>query len=486
MLFDNYECGPFHDELFAAPGQPRDCARPLVEALEALPEGDLAARQRASERAMLKMGITFNVYGDARGAERSIPFDIIPRVIDGQEWDKVEAGLKQRVRAINLFIDDVYHDQRIIKDGALPAWVLETSRGFLPPCRGLDPPGGVWNHVTGSDLVRNDDGVFYVLEDNLRVPSGVSYVLLNRLLMKRNYPEVFHRNLVRPIADYCARLLDVLHQIAPAARSAATPCVAVLTPGLHNSAYFEHAFLARQLGVFLVEGRDLVYDGKYVCMKTTEGLKRIDVLYRRVDSAFLDPELFRSDSALGCPGLMRAYREGRLALANAPGTGVADDKVVYAFIPDAIRYYLGEEPLLPNVPTRLCHRKEDLEYTLDNLAKLVVKPANESGGYGIMVGPAASPQKRETFRKLLRENPRNYISQPTLSLSRMPTLVEGGIEGRHVDLRPFVLHGVDDVYVLPGGLTRVALTKGSLVVNSSQGGGTKDTWVVDYPQGDKK
>jgi uncharacterized circularly permuted ATP-grasp superfamily protein len=481
-LVDGYETDGFYDEVFAAPNRPHACAKLLTEALAGLPEGDLAARQKASERAMLSMGVTFTVYGDDQNTDRTIPFDIVPRTIDGAVWDRVEAGLKQRIRAINRFIDDVYHEQKIFKDEAVPPWVLQTSKGFLPQCRHVDPPGGVWAHVTGSDLVRDHDGTFYVLEDNLRVPSGVSYVLLNRTLMKRNFPEVFHKSNVRPIDEYTTRFLNMLHRLAPEDCDNETPCVAVLTPGVFNSAYFEHAFLARQLGATLVEGHDLVFDGKYVCMKTTAGLRRIDVIYRRVDTEFMDPSVFRADSVMGCPGIMKAYCEGRLTLANAPGTGVADDKVLYAFVPNIIRYYLAEEPLLPNVPTRLCHDPHDLEYTLDNLDKLVVKPANESGGYGMIVGPKATPQQREAFKEKLRANPRDYISQPTLALSRAPTLVDGRLEGRHIDLRPFILHGRDDIYVMPGGLTRVALPKGSLVVNSSQGGGTKDTWVIDVPQ----
>lgn len=481
MKFDQYDIEGFFDEVFAAPGVPHDCARPLVNAIDSLPPGALLAHQQASEQAMLSMGITFNVYSDGRGEDRTIPFDVIPRTIEGRVWDQVEAGLRQRVRAINFFIDDIYHDQKIMKDGVVPSWVLETSKGFLPPCKGIDPPSGVWAHVTGSDLVRDQSGQFYVLEDNLRVPSGASYVLLNRMLMKRNFPEVFYANCVRPVVDYTTRFLSILNRLAPADREEESACKVVLTPGIFNSAYFEHAFMAKQLGALLVEGRDLVYEGKYVCVRTTKGLKRVDVIYRRVDSAFLDPDEFNPDSMLGCAGLMRAWREGMVTLANAPGTGVADDKVVYAFVPEIIKYYLGEEPLLPNVPTRLCHHPEDLEYTLEHLSELVVKPANESGGYGMIVGPKATPDEIEAFRKVLKENPRNYIAQPTLSLSRAPAVVGDHFEGRHVDLRPFILHGGDEIYVMPGGLTRVALNPGSLVVNSSQGGGTKDTWVVDSP-----
>ncbi|MBN2163037.1 MAG: circularly permuted type 2 ATP-grasp protein [Pontiellaceae bacterium] len=481
MDFKEYDSGNFFDELFDNQGTARNDARLLVEAIERLPEGDLRKRQDASETAMHNMGITFNVYGDQAGTERTIPFDIVPRIINGTEWNAVEAGLKQRIQAVNRFIDDIYHRREIIADGVIPEWLFTSSKGYLPQCQDLNPPKGVWAHITGTDLVRDENGTFFVLEDNLRVPSGVSYVLLNRVLMKRNFPEVFHRSQVRRVVDYPDQLNKMLHYLAPEGME--NPTVAVLTPGMYNSAYFEHAFLARQMGAQLVEGRDLVYDGKYVCAKTTNGLKRIDVIYRRIDDDFIDPEVFRPDSALGCRGLMTAYREGRLTLANAPGTGVADDKVVYAFVPDMIRYYLGEEPLLPNVPTHLCYDEKALEYTLDNLEELVVKPASESGGYGILIGPRSTEKERNAFVKVLRENPRNYISQPTLTLSRAPVLVDDHFEGRHVDLRPFILHRGDDSYVLPGGLTRVALKKGSLVVNSSQGGGTKDTWVVDLETG---
>ncbi len=477
MNFEGYDTEGFFDELFDNQGLPRDAAKLLVTAIEKLPEGDLRKRQGASERAMRSMGITFNVYGSGEGTERTIPFDIVPRIIDGREWDGVETGLKQRIKAVNRFIDDIYHERRIIADGVVPEWLFTSSKGYLPQCQDLDPPKGVWAHVTGTDLVRDAKGTFYVLEDNLRVPSGVSYVLINRVLMKRNFPEVFHQSCVRSVVDYPGEFMKMLHRLSPDGID--KPTVAVLTPGVYNSAYFEHAFLARQMGALLVEGRDLVYDGKYVCARTTDGLMRIDVIYRRIDDDFLDPDIFRPDSTLGCRGIMKAFREGRLTLANAPGTGVADDKVVYAFVPDMIRYYLGEEPLLPNVPTHLCYDQEALEYTLDHLDELVVKPASESGGYGMLIGPRSTPDERNAFAKALRANPRNYISQPTLALSRAPVLVEDHFEGRHVDLRPFILHSGEETYVLPGGLTRVALRKGSLVVNSSQGGGTKDTWVVD-------
>ncbi len=478
MNFEGYETEGFFDELFDNQGLARDSARLLVNAIERLPPGDLLKRQEASELAMHSMGITFNVYGSGEGTERAIPFDIVPRIIDGAEWDVVETGLKQRIKAVNRFIDDIYHERKIIADGVVPEWLFTSSKGYLPQCQDLNPPKGVWAHVTGTDLVRDENGTFFVLEDNLRVPSGVSYVLLNRTLMKRNFPEVFHKSQVRRVVDYPDQFMKMLHRVAP--EGVSRPNVAVLTPGVYNSAYFEHAFLARQMGALLVEGRDLVYDGKHICARTVEGLQRIDVIYRRVDDDFLDPEVFRSDSSLGCPGMMKAFRDGTLTLANAPGTGVADDKVVYAFVPDMIRYYLGEEPLLPNVPTHLCCEPEALEYTLDNLEKLVVKPASESGGYGMLIGPRSTEAERNEFAKSLRADPRNYISQPTLALSRAPVVVDNHFEGRHLDLRPYILHSGDDSYVLPGGLTRVALKKGSLVVNSSQGGGTKDTWVVDH------
>lgn len=477
MNFEGYETEGFFDELIDNQGRARDSAKLLIDAIDSLPEGDLRNRQDASERAMRNMGITFNVYGSGEGTERTIPFDIVPRIIDGGEWDVVEAGLKQRIKAVNRFIDDIYHDRKIITDGVVPEWLFSSSKGYLPQCQGLNPPKGVWAHVTGTDLVRDENGTFFVLEDNLRVPSGVSYVLLNRTLMKRNFPEVFHKSRVRRVVDYPDQFMKMLHHVAP--DGVERPTVAVLTPGVYNAAYFEHAFLAQQMGALLVEGHDLVYDGKYICARTVEGLVRIDVIYRRIDDEFLDPDVFREDSYLGCTGMMKAFREGTVTLANAPGTGVADDKVVYAFVPDMIKYYLGEDPLLPNVPTHLCCEAEALEYTLDNLDKLVVKPASESGGYGMLIGTKSTRKERNAFAKELRADPRNYISQPTLSLSRAPVVVDGHFEGRHLDLRPFILHRGDDSYVLPGGLTRVALKKGSLMVNSSQGGGTKDTWVVD-------
>ena len=422
------------------------------------------------------MGITFKL-NDNIDYERTIPFDIIPRVISGKEWDPVEKGLAQRIKAINLFIDDIYNDQQIIKDNLIPPEIIKSSKGYRPECVGLKPPNKVWAHVTGTDIIRDNDGTFYVLEDNLCVPSGVSYALINRQLMKRNFPEVFQRSNVRQIIDYPDKFVKTLNELSPVHKSYST--TAILTPGRYNSAYFEHAFLAQQMGAMLVEGQDLVYDGKYVCARTVKGLQRIDVIYRRIDDTFLDPDVFNPLSMLGCSGLMKAYKENKITIANAPGTGVADDKVIYSFIPKIIKYYLGEDPILKNVPTKLCWNNDDLEYTLDNLKELVVKPASECGGYGILIGPNSTLDEINKFSKLLKKNPRNYISQPTLKFSRVPVLINNNFEGRHVDLRPFILYSGSNCYVLPGGLTRVALKEGSLVVNSSQGGGTKDTWIAD-------
>jgi uncharacterized circularly permuted ATP-grasp superfamily protein len=404
------------------------------------------------------------------------PFDIIPRIIAAQEWQELEQGLKQRIKALNLFLGDIYGEQKIIKDSKIPAEIINSATGFLKPCLGIKPPHDIWCHITGTDLVKDKDGQWYVLEDNLRVPSGVSYVLENRRVMKSTFPDIFQTMAVKPIDDYPSHLLETLLNLAPS--NLPNPTVVVLTPGIYNSAYYEHSFLAQQMGVELVEGRDLVVVDGYLQMLTTKGLRRVDVIYRRLDDEFLDPNIFRPDSFLGVKGLMEVYKNGRLALANAPGTGVADDKVVYAYVPEMIRYYLGEEPILNNVPTYLCWQEKDREYVLNNLDQLVVKAANEAGGYGMLVGVNSTAKEREEFAVKIKANPRNYIAQPTLSLSRVPTLIEDKVEGRHVDLRPYILHQGDKIYVHPGGLTRVALKKGSLVVNSSQGGGSKDTWVL--------
>ena len=458
-------------------GKPRDAARFLCHYFRSLSDADLQERKAAAELAIRVMGITFTVYAQGGSIDRAWPFDIVPRIIAKSEWDRIEEGLKQRVRALNLFIDDIYHEQRIVKDGVFPAEILAGSKNFRAQCVGIDPPQNVWAHVCGSDLVRDKSGTVYVLEDNLRVPSGVSYMLENRQVMKRVFPELFRAANILPIDDYPSQLYDCLASISP--RPMAQPEVVVLTPGIYNSAYFEHAYLAQQMGAELVEGRDLVVgDDDYVYMRAVEGLIRVDVIYRRIDDLFIDPEAFNPDSMLGAPGLIRAWKKGKVALANAPGAGVADDKVVYAFVPDMIRYYLDQDPIIPNVETYLCSDPKQRAYVLANLHKLVVKPANESGGYGMLIGPQASQKECEKFARLIRKDPRNYIAQPLLTLSTAPTLMDDHVEPRHLDLRPFILSGQHS-YVTMGGLTRVALKKGSTVVNSSQGGGSKDTWVVD-------
>jgi uncharacterized circularly permuted ATP-grasp superfamily protein len=475
--WNDYDCEGFYDELVEAPGKARDCVDGLLQDLEDLGHDELVARQEAADVAIKEMGITFTVYSEEGGAiDRTWPFDIIPRIIPQSEWTQVEAGLRQRVQALNLFIDDLYHDQRIIADGVFPADVLAKSVNFRPQCVGVKPPLGVWAHICGSDLVRDADGTIYVLEDNLRVPSGVSYMLENRLVAKRVFPELFEHYAPLPVDDYPSQLFDTLAALSP--RPADYPEVVVLTPGIYNSAYFEHAYLAQQMGCELVEGRDLfVDDDDCVYMRTVDGAARVDVIYRRVDDLFLDPEAFRPDSTLGVPGLLRAWKAGKVALANAPGAGVADDKVVYAFVPEIIRYYLDADPIIPNVPTYRCMDAESLAYTLKYMEELVVKPANESGGYGMLVGPASTKAERERFAELIKKDPRNYIAQPALKLSTVPTIIGRQLEPRHVDLRPFIL-SADRQQVTMGGLTRVAMRKGSLVVNSSQGGGSKDTWIL--------
>jgi uncharacterized circularly permuted ATP-grasp superfamily protein len=475
MDLQAYQTDGFYDELFDPALRPRAGADVLTRRLAAFSSGELAARQRAADKTLLTMGITFNVYGHEAGTEKIWPFDIIPRVIEAAEWATIERGLKQRIQALNLFIDDVYNGRQIVADGVVPDWLVDSGKCFRGPCAGLKPPRGVWCHITGTDLVRGGDGVMYVLEDNLRTPSGVSYVLENREVMKRTFPQLFEGQRISPVENYPEQLLAMLQYIAPP--QARDPTVVVLTPGIYNSAYFEHSFLARQMGVELVQGSDLVVVDDVVYMRTTRGLTRVDVIYRRIDDDFLDPLAFREDSLVGVPGLMTAYRAGNVALVNAPGTGIADDKAVYAFVPQIIRYYLGEDAIIPNVPTFVCGEPVQCRHVLANLATLVVKPANESGGYGIVLGPRSTPEQLDECRRRIEANPRNYIAQPMLSLSRVPTVIGDSLEGRHVDLRPFILYG-EDIFVLPGGLTRVALVKGSLVVNSSQGGGSKDTWVV--------
>jgi uncharacterized circularly permuted ATP-grasp superfamily protein len=482
MDFDNYEMNNFYDELLEAPGRPRSGAAPLMNRLKIMPNADLIRHQKLAEAELLQMGITFMVYGNNEGAEKIFPFDVIPRVVEAKEWEQIEKGLIQRIQALNFFIDDIYHDQKIIKDKIIPEEMIKTSAGYRIQCQGLNVAKRVWIHITGTDLVRSDDGQFYVLEDNLRCPSGVSYVLKNRDVLKRTLPKVFQNMNVRPVDDYSHRLLNMLQYMAPP--EITKPRIVVLTPGPYNSAYFEHSFLAQQIGAELVEGRDLVVIDGYVMMRTTKGFERVDVIYRRVDDDFIDPQVFRRDSKLGVPGLMEVYRAGRVVLANAPGTGVADDKAIYTYVPAIIKYYLNEDPILPNVPTYMCWEPTQRQYVLENLDKLVVKAVNQSGGYGMLVGPHSTQTERDKFVGLINAKPRDYIAQPTLSLSRVPVITEDHFEGRHVDLRPYVLYG-KSIYVMPGGLTRVALKKGSLVVNSSQGGGSKDTWVLSGPMKQK-
>jgi uncharacterized circularly permuted ATP-grasp superfamily protein len=473
-----YDPGCFYDELFSAKGTPRKPSQKLFNYLKTLDSEDIYNRKCTAESAIIEQGITFTIYSDGKNIDRAWPFDIIPRIISGKDWAEAEEGLKQRLKVLNMFIDDLYNGQNILNDGIVPKDVIMTSRNFRRECMGISPAHGAWANICGSDIVRDSDGTLYVLEDNLRVPSGVSYMLENRKITKKVFPELFKDINIIPVDNYPAMLFDMLTSIAPK-EAGEEPEIVLLTPGIFNSAYFEHSYLAQQMGIELVEGSDLYVDSEnYVYMKTIKGLTKVDVIYRRIDDDFIDPEVFRKDSMLGVPGLMRAWKDGKVAIANAPGTGVADDKVVYAYVPDMIRYYLNEEPKIPNVPTYLCREAEQMEYVLEHLAELVVKPANESGGYGMLVGPHAEQEDIEKFAELIKENPRNYIAQPTLSLSVTPTLTQTGFKGRHVDLRPFILQG-EDTFVTTGGLTRVALVEGSLVVNSSQGGGSKDTWIVD-------
>jgi uncharacterized circularly permuted ATP-grasp superfamily protein len=477
IQWSKYTAAPAYDELITPRGHARKAARQAVRYIGSLSDTELRERRDAAELAMRVMGITFTVYSDEGGIDRAWPFDIIPRIIPAREWQGIEAGLKQRAQALNMFIADIYAEQRIIRDRVFPGDLLAKSVNFRKQCMGIRPALDVWAHICGSDLVRDSDGKVYVLEDNLRVPSGVSYMLENRLVMKRVFPELFEDVSILPVDGYPTRLFDTLASLSP--RPADYPTIVVLSPGIYNSAYFEHSYLAQQMGVELVVGSDLVVqDDDCVYLRTVGGLERVDVIYRRVDDLFLDPEAFRPDSVLGVRGLLRAWRKGNVAIANAPGAGVADDKVVYAFVPDMIRFYLDEAPILPNVETYLCMDEKQRDHVLKNLDKLVVKPANESGGYGMLVGPFASKAERSKFATLIKKDPRNYIAQPTLSLSTAPTLCDGHVEARHVDLRPFILSG-ETHHVTRGGLTRVALQQGSLVVNSSQGGGSKDTWIVD-------
>lgn len=473
---ENYQAGTSYDEVVCGSGEPRIAASALMEHLNSLTLEDVKELQKNAEATIAQMGISFTVYSDQGNIDRLWPFDLLPRVIDEEEWQQVSKGLKQRLKALNLFIEDIYNDQEVIKAGVVPAEVVLSSKDYRPECKGMKLKHHSWASICGSDLVRDGSGNFYVLEDNLRVPSGVSYMLENRAVMKGVMPDVFRDISILPMNQYPYELLSMLRSLCPT--NTPQPEVVVLTPGIFNSAYYEHAFLAHEMGVELVEGGDLVVgDDDCVYMRNIDGLQQVDVIYRRIDDAFMDPEVFNPDSVLGVPGLIRAWKAGNVAIANAPGCGVADDKVLYAYVPDIIRFYLKEEPILQNVPTYLCSREADYHYVLEHLEELVVKPANESGGYGLLIGPKASPEEIEKFRGLIKENPRNYVAQPTLSLSTVPTLCEEGVEPRHVDLRPFILQGKKS-YVTAGGLTRVAMVRGSLVVNSSQGGGSKDTWIV--------
>ena len=472
--YSHYELGAAYDEMFSPEGEVRDHCAALHGRLATLPQEELLRRQQACGQSFLQQGITFTVYSDKQATERIIPTDLLPRLVTAVEWERVDRGLKQRIRALNLFLRDIYTDGRVLKDGVVPRPMIYGSKHYRREMRGLPVPHGAYVNVCGSDLVRREDGAFVVLEDNLRVPSGVSYMLANREVVRRAFPGVFRAAGVRAIDHYPQELLATLKSLAPFQENVS---IAVLTPGVFNSAYFEHAFLARQMGVELVEGRDLLINDNVVFARTTSGLKRIDVIYRRVDDDFIDPLIFREDSSLGVPGIFNAYRAGNVVIANALGTGVADDKAIYAYVPRLIRYYLSEEPILDNVETYLCREPKQLGYVLANLDKLVVKAVGESGGYGMLVGPHASQADRDDFAQKLKADPENYIAQPTIQLSTAPTFVEGGVEARHVDLRPFILCG-EKTTIVPGGLTRVALRRGSLVVNSSQGGGSKDTWVL--------
>ena len=475
-LEQTYSCQDFFDESINASQEPRKASHELFSHINQLGYSELQTRQKIAEKTIAQMGISFTVYSDNGNIDRLWPFDLLPRTIEYEEWQEVSEGLKQRLNALNLFIEDIYNDQNIITDGIVPADVVLSSKDYKEECRGMKLKHHAWACICGSDLVRDDSGKFYVLEDNLRVPSGVSYMLENRSVSKTAMPEAFQDINIQPMHQYPYELLKMLRSISNSDDK--NPEIVVLTPGIFNSAYYEHAFLAHEMGVELVEGSDLVVgDDDCVYMRNIDGLQKVDVIYRRIDDAFIDPEVFNPDSILGVPGLMRAWREGNVAIANAPGCGVADDKVLYAYVPDIIRYYLDEEPLIDNVPTYLCSRKEDRDYVLKNLPRLVVKPANESGGYGLLIGPKASQEELDTFYQLIEDDPRNYVAQPTLKLSTVPTIFDEGLAPRHVDLRPFILHGKKS-YVTNGGLTRVAMVEGSLVVNSSQGGGSKDTWIV--------
>ena len=475
-FFAKYDTGGFYDEMFDAPGQARPHYQRLLQRFTELKKDEFDRKRELAALTLLRQGVTFTVYSDAQGTERIFPFDLIPRIISAEEWKKIERGLEQRITALNLFLHDIYHGQSILRDGVIPKEYVWQAACFRPEFMHFNVPQNVYIHICGTDLVRDRDGNFLVLEDNARCPSGVSYVIQNRQIMRRVFPNLFAQHRVRPVEDYSQELLNVLRYIAPAGRT--NPTVVLLTPGIHNSAYFEHSFLARSMGIEIVEGRDLVArDGK-IFMRTTKGLQPVDIIYRRINDDFLDPKVFRKDSGLGVPWLVEAYLKGNVSLANSIGTGIADDKVIYYFVPKMIRYYLDQDAILPNVETYLASNESDRGFILENLEKLVVKAANESGGYGMLVGSHSTEAEREKFRKRIQKEPRNYIAQPIVPLSRSPAFDDDVIRGRHVDLRPYILSG-EKIKIIPGALTRVALCEGSLVVNSSQGGGSKDTWVLE-------
>ena len=477
LSFDNYQQDGFYDEMFKADGSVRPYYRRLLQRFSKLSVQDFDARRQLADLLFFNEGVTFTVYGDKRGVERIFPFDLMPRIIPDREWQQIEAGLTQRITALNLFLKDIYNDQLILKDKIIPEYIVKQSKHFRKEMIGLKTPRDIYIHVCGTDLVRNSDGQYYVLEDNARCPSGVSYVLENRHTLRRVFPNLFERYGVRPVEQYPHELLKMLQYIAP--RDKPNPTIAVLTPGIYNSAYFEHSYLAQQMGVEIVEGRDLIVQDRNVYMRTSRGMKQVDVIYRRIDDDFLDPKVFKKDSLLGVPGIFDAYRAGNVNLANAVGTGISDDKVMYYYVPQMIKYYLDQDPILPNVPTYLACVPEDQKYILENIEKLVIKPANESGGYGLLIGPQSTRYTQNKFKNLIKQQPENYVAQPTLGLSRHACYVDENLfEGRHIDLRPYILYG-EKVSIIPGGLTRVALKKGSLVVNSSQGGGSKDTWVLE-------
>jgi len=474
-LFDTYQTDGFFDEMFEADGTPRKHYRRLFERYKDLSLDEFERKRAAVDLSFMRQGITFTVYNDNEGTERIFPFDLMPRIIPQSEWQHLVRGLEQRITALNLFVKDVYSDQRILKEGVIPAPYVLGARHFRREFMGFKVPKDIYIHICGTDLIRGADGEYLVLEDNARCPSGVSYMLENRQALKRAFPNFFSRMSVLPVKDYAGELLKVLRHIAPTGKE--RPTVAVLTPGVYNSAYFEHCFLARQMGLEIVEGRDLIVIDAKVFMRTTKGLHQVDVIYRRIDDDFLDPSVFRPDSMLGVPGIVNAYRAGNLSLANSIGTGIADDKVIYYFVPRMIKFYLDQEPILKSVETYLASEEPDKTYILENLDKLVVKSANEAGGYGMLMGPTATKEEIERFRFMIEDDPRNFIAQPPISLSRHPTWAGDGFEGRHIDFRPYILYG-EKISIVPGGLTRVALNRGSLVVNSSQGGGSKDTWVL--------